>query len=180
MADTNETIADIIGKIRAEADYIEETARGSLKAGENYDGIAYTESDLESALDLAETKRKEADRLEAAHKRERGDCAKLREALEAAVERLIRIVGCDHYKFCRDEHHCEFKTTIGECGKKRICETIFKAQDALAAPPRNCDKYSHDEALNIWAAENENERNGCFDEWLYHEATEQEGATDGE
>ena len=66
-----ETIVDIIAEKRREADYIEETARGSLKAGENYDGIAYTESDLESALDLADTKRKEADRLDAAHKRER-------------------------------------------------------------------------------------------------------------
>ena len=45
-----ETIVDIIAEKRREADYIEETARGSLKAGENYDGIAYTESDLESAL----------------------------------------------------------------------------------------------------------------------------------
>ena len=80
-----ETITDIIRKIRAEADHIEETARGSLKAGENYDGIAYTESDLESALDLADTKRKEADRLEAAHRRE-----------AQSIERIVRDAIIDY------------------------------------------------------------------------------------
>lgn len=87
MAD-NETITGIIKEIRAEADYIEETARGSLKAGETCDGIAYTESDLESALDLAETKRKEADRLESALRRESGDCAKLRDAAKDVARQL--------------------------------------------------------------------------------------------
>ena len=46
------------------------------------------------------------------------------------------------------------------------------AKAALAAPPRNCDKYSHDEALQVWASEKENEHNGCFDEWLYEIAKE--------
>lgn len=80
------TITDIIKKIRAEADFIEETARGSFKAGEAMGGIAFTESDLESALDLAETKRKEADRLEAALKRESGNYAKLREAVKKVLD----------------------------------------------------------------------------------------------
>ena len=48
---------------------------------------------------------------------------------------------------------------------------------ALSAKSRNCDVYSHDEALRAWAAEKENEQNGCFDEWLYH--TAEEGETDG-
>ena len=56
-----------------------------------------------------------------------------------------------------------------------VIAILDTCRDALAAPPRNCDIYSHDEALNIWAAETENERNGCFDEWLYHDATEKEG-----
>ena len=43
---------------------------------------------------------------------------------------------------------------------------------ALATPARNCDKYSHDEALKVWAAEKEGPNNGCFDEWLYHNATD--------
>ena len=115
-----ETIVDIIAEKRREADYIEETARGSLKAGENYDGIAYTESDLESALDLVESKRKEADRLEAAYKRDKAaieadalavggmveaarkrgcdDCAKLRDALQKAAESAAEIMERVRYK----------------------------------------------------------------------------------
>lgn len=110
MADTNETITDIVKRTRAEADYIEKSARGSLKAGETLAGTPFTESDLESALGLAETKRKEADRLEAAlkhekaaieadalavggiveakRKSERGDYAKLCEALEDVLEKI--------------------------------------------------------------------------------------------
>lgn len=115
--------------------------------------------------------RRMLDRFDAAHKREKaaveadalsvgglvqamtspvGDCAKLREALKT-VKRYL-----DGY-------------TVNVLELRRTVDA------ALAAPPRNCDKYSHDEALNIWAAENENERNGCFDEWLYHNATEREG-----
>lgn len=74
--DEQETITDIIRKIRAEANSIEENARGSLKAGETWDGWPFTESDLESALDLAETKRKEANRLEAALVREKATAEK--------------------------------------------------------------------------------------------------------
>ena len=88
-----------------------------------------------------------------------GDSAKLREALE-----LFAHMNDDGYWN----------------GSACICNIVAKAQQALAAPPRNCDKYSHDEALDIWAVENENERNGCFDEWLYHEATEKEGGNDAE
>lgn len=41
---------------------------------------------------------------------------------------------------------------------------------ALSAPPRNCDLYSHDEALRIWSSLPESKENGCFDEWLFAEA----------
>lgn len=56
---------------------------------------------------------------------------------------------------------------------------ISAAETALAKPERNCDAYSHDEALSVWAAEKENGKNGCFDEWLYAPATKQKGETDG-
>ena len=56
-----------------------------------------------------------------------------------------------------------------------VLVAVQKARAALAAPPRNCDRYSHDEALSVWAAEKENGKNGCFDEWLYAPATEQKG-----
>jgi hypothetical protein len=64
--------------------------------------------------------------------------------------------------------------TATECAE--FVETAVDA--ALAAPPRNCDRYSHDEALKVWMAEKENERNGCFDEWLFAPATEQKGEND--
>ena len=135
-----ETITDIIKKIRAEADFIEETARGSFKAGEAMGGIAFTESDLESALDLAETKRKEADRLEAALKREMsknvskngadfgqlGNAAKLREALDDTVGLLEGILEA-------------FKQGTGGVYTSDVSEAIDKARAALAAPARNCD-----------------------------------------
>ena len=54
-----------------------------------------------------------------------------------------------------------------------LAETVVHhCVSALSTPARNCDVYVHDEALEVWAAENENERNGCFDEWLYHVAAE--------
>ena len=137
-----ETIVDIIAEKRREADYIEETARGSLKAGENYDGIAYTESDLESALDLADTKRKEADRLKAALRRERGDCAKLRESVKAVVD-----VGYPH-NFQKEAPHIR-----GYCYD--ITRAIDKCFAALAAPARNCDVGTAEEQAERESLRNE-------------------------
>ena len=66
-----------------------------------------------------------ADRLEAAHRRERGDCAKLREALEFIKQYFDKIdpFNINTYTFSQIE-----------------VEHINEAIDAaLAAPPRNCD-----------------------------------------
>jgi hypothetical protein len=87
------------------------------------------------------------DRLEAAHRRDRGNAAKLRNALKT-VKRYF-----DGY-------------TVN------VPELRRQVDAALAAPPRNCDRYSHDEALRVWASEEKNEHNGCFDEWLYEIAKE--------
>jgi hypothetical protein len=96
-----------------------------------------------------------ANRLEAAHERERGDCAKLREALEMALKTIRGVIN----------------STISPRSN-----TVFDCRDklsaAFSAPPRNCDRYSHDEALRVWASEEKNEHNGCFDEWLYEIAKE--------
>ena len=184
MAD-NETIADIIKKIRAEADSIEASARGSLKAGETWDGIAYTESDLEHALDLAETKRKEADRLEAALKREIGDAAKLREALKE-IDRIVWDKS-RHTKEEVDAHRlatetltalaapvptAEKSSVVGDAAKLREAleelvsniemrasvfgifsiidrKTFLDAKAALAAPPRNCDRFATAEEADV-------------------------------
>ena len=54
-----------------------------------------------------------------------------------------------------------------EVGRKACFSPDAIAEEirqALSAPPRNCDRYSHDEALQVWASEKENEHNGCFDE----------------
>lgn len=98
------------------------------------------------------------DRLEAAHKRECGDCAKLRKALGKLRAELWN------------------NTVIA--GKRKF-ELYEIADAALAAPPRNCDKYPHDQALRIWSADPENPMNGCFDVWLYAPAAEKEGGNDG-
>lgn len=80
-----------------------------------------------------------ADRLKAALRRERGDRAKLREALINVVKRLEAYVGCDHHTFHPTATTCDGITSVGRCGKIATCAAIFKARAALAAPPRNCD-----------------------------------------
>lgn len=40
-------------------------------------------------------------------------------------------------------------------------------QEALAEPPRNCDLYSHEQALQIWSTKKEKDVAACFDVWLY-------------
>lgn len=62
-------------------------------------------------------------------------------------------------------------------GTPMIDEMKTTIEAALSAPARNCDVYTHDEALEVWEAEKENERNGCFDEWLYHVAAEEGAGT---
>ena len=136
-----------------------------------------------------------ADRLEAAHKRELsknvskngadfgqlGDAAKLREALEFCVKGMCG--------FCRMDAEARGMTT--ECVNG--CEALRKAKAALAAPPRNCDKYATaDEALKaqeqmfndsnfangeckLGCPECDNPRVGCKIAWLYAPTTEQEG-----
>ena len=41
---------------------------------------------------------------------------------------------------------------------------------ALNDPARNCDLYSHEEALQIWSELPETNKTRCFDEWLFAEA----------
>ena len=90
-----------------------------------------------------------------------GNAAAMRKALEACMDYLWRV---DHPM--NDVMRGLFKTAYD------------KSQAALAAPPRNCDRYSHDEALSVWLAEKENGKNGYFDEWLYAPATEKEGGAE--
>lgn len=141
MADTQETIADIIAEKRRRADEIERDCAEKMKRGE-------MTSD-QYARELVADIRKEADRLEAAYKREkaaieadalavggiveaarrreRGNSAALREALKAAELGLFRWLSGS---ISRDEHR----------------ELVATIKTALAAPPRNCDRFGGDNA----------------------------------
>ncbi len=107
MSDTNETIADIIAEMRGFKRY-------SASDSSDCRYVAYW---------LYQTF---ADRLEAALKRERGDCARLREAL-VKIEKMAHCDLWNVYPKYRDK----FNDKIG--GIER------EARAALAAPPRNCD-----------------------------------------
>ena len=142
----HETTADIIAEIR--------TVSNSIS-----DGI------------IAINGKSIADRLEAAHKRERGDAAKLREALEFCVKGMCG--------FCRMDAEARGMTT--ECVNG--CEALRKAKAALDAPPRNCDKYAnHNDAMKAFDAfVREQGKLGFINpyteacKWLFATATEKEG-----
>ena len=154
MANTNETIADIIAEKRRRAEAIERDCAEKMKRGEMV-------SDR-YARELVADIRREADRLESAHKREKaaieadalavggivattaekpsavGDCAKLREAVKAVVD-----VGYPH-NFQHEAPHIS-----GYCYD--ITKAIKKCFDALTAPPRNCDRFTTaEEAAEAW------------------------------
>ncbi len=86
--------------------------------------------------------RKMLDRFDAAHKRERGNAAKLREAVKAVVD-----VGYPH-NFQVEAPHIR-----GYCYD--ITRAIEKCFAALAAKPRNCDLYSSATAAWLdWSSKN--------------------------
>ena len=113
--------------------------------------------------------RRMLDRFEAAHRRERGDCAKLREALDESRRIASDLGGC------RLNDYWKLNEIV------RVCEA------ALAAPPRNCDKYpTFNDAIRALAdkrgwhdAKWDSERYCILASWLYAPATEKEGANDG-
>ena len=113
-----ETIADIVAEKRNRADEIERDVAEKMKRGE----MISDQYAREVVADL----RKEADRIEAAAKRECGNAAAMREALEAIVK-----VGYPH-NFQREAPHIR-----GYCYE--ITDAINKCFAALAKPSRNCD-----------------------------------------
>ena len=113
MAKENETIADIIAEKWRRADEIERDCAEKMKRGE-------MTSD-QYARELVADIRREADRLEAAHKRERGDYAKLREALKLCLRGM--------YGYCRMDAEARGMTT--ECVNG--CEVMLGTKAALAA-----------------------------------------------
>ena len=106
-----------------------------------------------------------ADRLEAAHRRERGDVAKLREALKRAW--LFVSATRESFAFVHE----------GRIERDKLCEDI---DAALSAPPRNCDlpKVLED-PWRAWLDDESNWEEGYpkleIHDWLLAPATEKEG-----
>ena len=150
MTDTHETIADIIAEKRRQADKIERNCAEMMKRGKMISDSFVRE--------LVADIRREANRLEAAQKREAGDAAKLREALKAIGGLCAGLMP----------------TWDGAVGRiKDMAET------ALAAPPRNCDIVPIEarEAADMFHRERPC-HGYCYEthDWLLAPATEKEGA----
>ena len=153
----NETIADIIAEKRRRADVIERVVAEKMKRG----GMI---SDQYARVLIADI-RKEADRLEAAHKREAGDAAKLREALDELVANI------------------EMRSSTFGLNVIVDTKTYLDAKAALAAPPRNCDRYTtFNDAIRALAdklgwhdGKWNSERYCILAQWLFAPATEKEG-----
>ena len=139
MADEKkETIADIAAEKRRRADKIEREVEAKMKSG----GTVLDLFMRELSSDL----RKEADRIEAAHRREVataekssvvGNAAKVREALEALIPVAEHGLSARTYSL-----NCTVGATNVKAARalvEQAKEAITDARAALAAPPRNCD-----------------------------------------
>ena len=162
MAD-NETTADIIAAMRDEA------ARADMEQ----------ECSIDDAASAAKMMREFARRFEAAHKREMrdavtncnqfGNAAKLREALEQVQKKINYLIG---------------NLTVSNSLVANRMEINGIINAALAAPPRNCDRFATvDEALKAWDDYLEKnpelppscKTSGSIIPWLLATATEKEG-----
>ena len=98
----------------------------------------------------------------------RGDCAKLREALEY----MFILIDGRHLVL-------ECKTTEEISG---VQGKLAEARAALAAPPRNCDRFATaDEAFHAWNNTADTPSGGAYVgliDWLFAPATEKEGGVE--
>lgn len=139
-----ETIADIVAEMR----------------GKEFDDPHLDRDGIIGARRLA---RGWADRLEAAHKHECGDAAKLREACIYALAEL------EHFRKCHDArlHFCDI-VHVGNV------KHALKA--ALDAPPRNCDRFATaDEAIGAYRQTHKHMVVNVFLDWLFALSTEKKG-----
>ena len=171
MANTHETIADIIAEMRR---------RIAVKMSDAW----YTQEEWRKLCDRLEAAWKrerakiEADALEvggivgASHVREMsknasknaadfgqlGNAAKLREAM-TTIQKLIKLHG---------DNEPQFALTL-------IAEAVYAA---LVAPARNCDRFATaDEAFHAWNNTTDTPSGGVYVgliDWLYASATEKE------
>jgi hypothetical protein len=119
------------------------------------------------------------ERFEAARKRERGDCAKLREALERVLCWLKRMNAEPLNTLAVSELTPSY--AVNKTAKSIIEDNdyhISQLTAALDAPPRNCDRFATlPDALAAWRDIDPREA-GPFDTWLFALATEQEGGAE--
>ena len=128
MAETQETVADIIAEMRgARTEFPFVYLMGEPDTPEVID-LRTKEITEPRKINIRRVTVKElADRIEAARKRERGNSAALRNALNLCVDEM-----CAR---CRDL--AKARGNPAPC--LNGCEPVRKAKAALAAPPRNCD-----------------------------------------
>ena len=143
----HETIANIIAEKRRLAEYMRK----------NLSTVHVRRLDEEAEIRFLEG---EADRLEAAMKRERGDCAKLREAVIGLRDRISMFyknewIPYDEWEGANDD-----------------------ANSALTAPSRNCDRpecATTKAAQDVWRKEDGGKT--AYYEWLL--ATYKKGGNNG-
>ena len=111
------------------------------------------------------------DRFDAAHRRERGDCAKLREALVKCREIALQ--------WQADEAAGVAGTTDkphARSAAEAVIDMEFEINAALTAPPRNCDRFATvDEAIGAYRQTHKYMVVNVFLDWLFAQATEKEG-----
>lgn len=171
MADTNETIADIIAEKRFDA-----TTRDQFDSAYIVDFCDRLEAARKREL-LTKTSKNVNSGAASDSRGNSGDCAKLREALKLCLRGMCG--------YCRMDAEARGMTT--ECVNG--CQAMLDAKAALAAPPRNCDRDLSDRQ-SIWAelrqwvhamscgCATEPSASDAF-EWLLAPATEREGGNDG-
>lgn len=153
MSDTQETGAEVIAEYRADADKMD-----------SHELPQPTTQYLRIMLA----------RIEVALRRERGDVAKLREALEAIISGYENADLCDtnYGEWCHEP--------ANPCVNVSLCKAIHESRVALSAPPRNCDlpEVAKD-PWRAWLDDESNWEDGNpkleIHDWLLAPATEKEG-----
>lgn len=100
-----------------------------------------------------------------------GNAAAMREALEEIVRHFKRMYECDRlYTFCTGTRNG------GPCLHEMTCRVLFKAQAALSATPRNCDRFATAvEAERAFSIFRPLSFHAIFD-WLFAPAEKEGGA----
>lgn len=76
-----------------------------------------------------------------------GDAAKMRDALELASSALQELIDCKMWEGRKVLKVC----SRTECSERAYCSVLVHCRAALAAPPRNCDRFADSwEALKAW------------------------------